>query len=277
MAVSDFMLSAFAVPRELTEIFMGYQRWLIEGNAGMALCKLVYFFQDISTAVSIQSIVIITINRYTGVVTPYRQPVITPRRCRFVIPLIWVISTGLHAPYFYMFRQRRFNNTSICFFSWEPAFDHKQAQRIYFTFISLILIAIPLTVVTVLYSLIFRAIRGQKIFWRAVSSFTFRLRRRKENTVVVKKILAIIILFVICILPTDVLGFLYLFAWEKNIPCGMYQIGFAAKFILYSNASLNPCVYFLLNDKYRQGLRNILKCQEIPAYVRGGDERYDMK
>ena len=37
----------------------------------------------------------------------------------------------------------------------------------------------------------------------------------------------------------------------------MDQLSFAAKFIFYANASLNPCIYFLLNDRYRQGLRNI--------------------
>ena len=55
----------------------------------------------------------------------------------------------------------------------------------------------------------------------------------------------------------------FLHAWEKNISCRMHQISFAAKFILYSDASLNPFVYFLLNDRYRQGLRNILICREI--------------
>ena len=266
MAVSDFMLSAFAVPRELTEIFIGFQRWLIDGIAGMALCKLVYFLQDISTAVSIQSIVIITIDRYTGVVTPYRKPVITPRRCKFVIPLIWVISMGLHGSYFYIFRQRQFNNSSICFYSWEPAFDHLQAQRIYFTFVSVTIIAIPLAVITVLYLLLFRAIRRQNSFWRTLSSF--RLRRRKENTVIMKKILAIISLFVICILPIDILGFVFLFVKFKKMPCKIDQISFAAKFILYSNASLNPCVYFLLNGRYRQGLQKILKYRDSLLHER---------
>ena len=134
---------------------------------------------------------------------------LTPRRCRFVIPLIWVISMGLHGPYLYIFQYRRINNSSICFDSWEPAFDHKQAQRIYFTFISVILIAIPLTITTVLYLLIFRAIRRRKIFWQTVSSF--RLQRQKENTAVVKKILAIMILLIICIIPIDILGFVFLF------------------------------------------------------------------
>ena len=56
VAASDLLLSVFAVPRELVEIFIGPRRWLLDGPTGLILCKLVYFFQDISTAVSIQSL-----------------------------------------------------------------------------------------------------------------------------------------------------------------------------------------------------------------------------
>ena len=259
MAISDLMVSAFAVPRELVQIFTGRQRWLIDGTAGVILCKLVYFFQDISTAVSIQSILVITVDRYAGVVQPYRDPIITPTRRRVLIPLIWLISMGLHGTYFYTARLQKVNNMRCCIFSWEPAFDNHEAQRIYFVTISVILIAIPLVVITVLYSLIFRSIIKQRSFWRTVSSF--RMRRRKEDTKIIKKILAIIVLFVICILPIDTTGLLHFFAWQEKIPCGMDHLNFATKFIFYSNASLNPCIYFLLNERYRQGLRNLLICR----------------
>lgn len=260
MAVSDLILSAFAVPRELTEIFMGYRAWLIGGSAGVVLCKLVYFIQDVSTAVSIQSIVVITIDRYTGVVTPFRKPLITARRLRVVILIIWLLAMALHGPYFYNARLQRVQNAIVCFFTWEPAFDNLQAHRTYFIIISASLIAIPLAAITLLYSLIFKAIKRQKSFWRTVSSFG--QRRRKEDTRITKKIIAIIVLFVVCILPIDILGFLYLFAWQEKIPCGVDNVSFAAKFIFYSNASLNPCVYFLFNERYRQGLRTILKCRQ---------------
>ena len=256
MALSDLLLSTFAVPREMAEIFIGFRGWLIDGLAGAVLCKAVYFFQDISTAVSIQSIVVITLDRYTGVVQPFREPIVTPKRRKFVIALIWLISMGLHAIYFYMARHQRVNGISICFFSFEPAFDHLSASRIQFTILSLFLIAIPLTIITVLYSLIFRALRREKHFWRNSSSSLMKIRQ-KENTKIIRKILAIVFLFVICILPIDILGILFLFVWYKKIPCGVDQLSFAAKFIFYANASLNPCVYFLLNDRYRQGLRNL--------------------
>ena len=152
MTISDLMVSAFAVPRELTQIFTGVQRWLIDEAAGVILCKLVYFFQDISTAVSIQSILLITVDGYAGVVQPYRDPVITPRRRRVLIPLIWLVSMGLHSTYLNTVRLKQVNNIRYCIFSWEPAFDSLKAQRIYFVAISVILIAIPLAVITVLCS-----------------------------------------------------------------------------------------------------------------------------
>ena len=258
MAVSDLLISTFAVPREMTEIFIGFRGWLINGIAGAVLCKAVYFFQDISTAVSIQSIVVITLDRYTGVVQPFREPIVTPKRRKYVIALIWLISMGLHGIYFYMARHQRVNGISICFFSFEPAFNHLSASRIQFTIFSVFLIAIPLTVITVLYSLIFRALRREKHFWRNSSSSLMKIRQR-ENTKIIRKIITIVFLFVICILPIDILGFLFLFMWYKKIPCGLDQLSFAAKFIFYANASLNPCVYFLLNDRYRQGLRNLFR------------------
>ena len=258
MAVSDMLLSAFAMPRELTQIFVGYQGWLIDGLSGATLCKVVYFFQEISTAVSIQSIVVITLDRYTGVVQPFREPIVTPKRRKFVIALIWLISMGLHGIYFYIARLQKVNGVHICSFSFEPAFDNLRALRIHFIIVSVVLIAIPMTFITVLYSRIFKALRSQEPFWKSCSSSLMK-SRREENTKITKKILAIIFLFVICILPIDIMGFFFFFLWYKKIPCGMDQLSFAAKFIFYSNTSLNPCVYFLLNERYRRALRHLLK------------------
>ena len=111
------------IARTITQIFVGYQGWLIDGLSGAILFKVVYFFQEISTAFSIQSIVVITLDRYIGVVEPFRKPFITPKRLKFVIALIWLISMGLHGIYFYIARLKMLNGISIRFFSFEPAFD----------------------------------------------------------------------------------------------------------------------------------------------------------
>lgn len=62
MAVSDLLVPVFAMPRACVEIFNGNLRWLIGGvlrDTLWTLCKLTAFPQDISTAVSVQSLVAI--------------------------------------------------------------------------------------------------------------------------------------------------------------------------------------------------------------------------
>ena len=88
MAVSDLLISTCGVPNQLTEIVGSTRRWLIDGIVGLISCKLVYFFQDISFAVSVQSLVVIAIDRYRGVVFLFRPAIITPKRCKVIISLV---------------------------------------------------------------------------------------------------------------------------------------------------------------------------------------------
>ena len=257
MASSDLLISVFAVPRELTEIFAGKRRWLIDGLMGLISCKLVYLFQDISTAVSIQSLVVIAIDRYRGVVQPFHPPLITSKVCKAIIPIIWIIAIGLHSTYFYTVRLVEQDSKSYCTFSWAPKFEHRKTQERYFVFISIILIFLPLCVILTLYTCIVLELKKRN----NINSGTSELRRQrqKEDIAIVKKILAIVFLFIICITPVTILALLY-FVWNWTLPCGMDKLYVAAKYVFYSNASLNPCVYFLLNTKYRQGLRDLTKC-----------------
>ena len=103
MAGSDQLISAFAVPRELTEIYTGHRRWLVDGLTGIILCKLVYIFQDISTAVSIQSLVVMAIDRYHGVVFPFRPPIATSKVCKVMIPVIWTVAICVHSIFFILY------------------------------------------------------------------------------------------------------------------------------------------------------------------------------
>ena len=65
--------------------------------------------------------------------------------------------------------------------------------------------------------------------------------------------------FILCIAPITIAALLFYFVFDWHIPCGMDKLFQATKFIFYSNASLNPCVYFALNDKYRKGLKDLLR------------------
>ena len=259
MAASDLLISVFAVPRELAQIYAGHRRWLIDGVLGSISCKLVYVFQDISTAVSIQSLVVIAIDRYRGIVYPFHPPLITSKVCKAIIPIIWIVAIGLHSTYFYTVRLVVRDNKSYCTFSWAPKFEHRKTQERYFIFISFILIFIPLCVILTLYTRIVLELKKRNNM-NTGESAELRRQRQREDIAIVKKIFAIVFLFVVCITPVNILALLLYFAWNWTFPCGMDKLIVAAKYIFYSNASLNPCVYFILNEKYRQGLKDLTKC-----------------
>ena len=256
MAVSDILISTFAVPFKLWEIAVGPRRWSLDGIVGLISCKVSYFLQDISTAVSIQSLVVIAIDRYRGIVFPFRPAIITPKRCKIIIPLVWFSSIGLHAIYFYTIRIVSDNGTTYCKFNWAPAFDPRKAQEQYIIIVFVFIVILPFSIITVLYSLILWSLRTEKV--TTCSSSGFLRQRHKENTKIFRYIFAIMIAFAICILPMFIYGILFYFVWKWKMPCNMEQFGFAAHFVLFSNAALTPVINFVFNGRYRKGLKDVL-------------------
>ena len=275
MAASDLLISTFAVPNKLCQILLGPRAWLIDGIVGAILCKLVYFFQDVSIAVSIQSLVVISIERYRAIVYPFRPAVITTKRCKLVIALIWFTSVSLHGIYFYAARLVSRNNTTTCDFSWEPKFDNRKTHEQYVTIILAFLVLLPFCVITFTYSRIIWSLKNKGVSMDLPSHI---LRRKQaENTKVFKNVCAIVVAFACCVLPIYIYGILFYFVWKWKMPCYMDQYGFVAYFALYLNAAISPVICLVCINSYRQGLRKVLKrlnyCQKEKRIILNQEDR----
>ena len=97
MAISDLLFPIFLIPQVLVQL--NTNTWLIDGPLGQALCKLSGYLVDVSSAVSIQSVVIIAVDRFRAVVFPLRSPLISSKRCRFFILATWIIAMVVFCPY----------------------------------------------------------------------------------------------------------------------------------------------------------------------------------
>ena len=73
MDISDLLFPIFLIPLNLSNLHNNYS-WLIGGQLGQALCKLVRFFGGVSTAVSSQNLILIAVDRFGSVVFPLRSP-----------------------------------------------------------------------------------------------------------------------------------------------------------------------------------------------------------
>ena len=81
MAMSDLRLPIFLIPRKIQMLYI--DSWLIGGPLGQTLCKLGAILPDVSSAVSIQSLVLIAVDRFGAVVLPLRSPLISSKGVRF--------------------------------------------------------------------------------------------------------------------------------------------------------------------------------------------------
>lgn len=98
MAVSDILQTVFGIPRVVTEVMFGREKWLLGGSLGMFTCKLAYFVQDTSLSVSIISLMCITIERFYAVVFPFKYSYLS-KHPRAVITGVWLTGMSLHAVY----------------------------------------------------------------------------------------------------------------------------------------------------------------------------------
>ena len=90
MAISDLLFPIFLFPLNLVE--MQADPWLIGDSLHQTLCKIGLFLLTVSATVSIQSLILITVDRFGAVVMPIRgSPLIGRRLCLFFIVVTWIV------------------------------------------------------------------------------------------------------------------------------------------------------------------------------------------
>ena len=102
MAMSDLLFPIFSIPRVIQRLYIN--SWLIGGPLGQALCKLACFLPRVSIVVSIQSLVLIAVDRFGAVVFPLRSPLISSKLCPFLILATWIIAMAVQSPYLFAYK-----------------------------------------------------------------------------------------------------------------------------------------------------------------------------
>ena len=121
MALSDLLFPIFSFPPILVEInTAGY--WLVSGPFGQAVCKLSLFTLDVSTLVSVQSLLLIAVDRFGAVVFPLRSPLISSKQCRYFILVIWIVAMAVHCPYLIALKVVEYPEGLFCRWQWNDTF-----------------------------------------------------------------------------------------------------------------------------------------------------------
>ena len=197
MASSDLLYPIFSIPFKLS--LLHANSFLIGGQLGQALCKLVPFFGNVSFVVSIQNLILIAVDRFGAVVFPLRSPLIRSKLCPFFILATWMFAIVFISPDLLAFELVEYPEGASCVRRWKKVFGESLsfasillAHNILFTYI-------PVLLLVILYSIIFIKLKTQ--VHPGEQSTNNQQQRKRRNRNVLQMSIAIVTVIVLCWLP----------------------------------------------------------------------------
>ena len=152
MAMSDMLVPIFLFPREL---ILTYTRsWLMGGPLGQVLCKLSIYASYLSFTVSIQSLVLIAVDRFGAVMFSLRSPLINSKRCRFFILATWIIAIAIFCVNLFASKVIESPEGLACVADWKGALGEASSYKNFVLVMQVIIFYVPLVFITILYSAI---------------------------------------------------------------------------------------------------------------------------
>ena len=263
MAVSDLFNPLTIIPTTIAHIISGSEAWKVDSPRllGDILCKLSYFLPDVSFIVSIESLLLISMDRFVAVVFPFKAKLITPKVRFICIGCSWIVAIAVHAPYFYTFKLviKPDDNKLHCASDWGPAFDNVETSKRFLTATFIIFFLVPVCLLATLYGFIAWTLKTQNKETEQQLSCRQRLRDQQHKKVI-RMSVAIIIAFAVCTFPLIVLTFTLIFLWNWEVPpiCALHTaIPFTCLFMLRLWSAVNPCICVVFNKNYRLAFKQI--------------------
>ena len=260
MAISDLLFPIFLIPQVLVQL--NTNTWLIDGPLGQALCKLSGYLVDVSSAVSIQSLVIIAVDRFRAVVYPLRSPLISSKRCRFFILATWIIAMVVFCPSLFTWKVVEHPEGLACVRRWKAAVEESSLKETFPVAMTILYLYFPLVFIGILYLIIAFKMKANKII--GLQSVNVREQRLKRERNVLKMCIAIVLVFAVCWVPFSIWWLLFLYSSDRTISsCSFQFFGVIAVFLRRSNCAVNPYICFIFSGNYRQGLKNLFSCFSV--------------
>ena len=255
MAMSDMLLPVFFIPFEIQRLYI--DSWLIDGPLGRALCKLGAYLSFISITVSIQSLVLISVDRFGAVVYPLRSPLINSKLCAFFILATWIVAMAILSPLLFARKLvEDLKGRRVCIFDFNEVFGESSSLGNYVVSLIVVICFIPFVVIAILYIIIYLKLKTQKS--PGERSFNAGQQRQQRERNVLKMAVAIVLGFAVCWLPYCVSHLLTLFASDMW-SCGFQYFFSVAHFLSRANCAINPCICFIFSRNYREGLKTVFR------------------
>ena len=248
MAVSDLLVPVFVLTSDISDVLHDFQ-YLVDGTVGAIFCVISLVFDAMSSAVSIVSMVAIAVDRFHAVLFAMRRALISSRTCLYLIAATWIIALGFAAPLGFGARLKQVE----CTFVWDPESDTDKVWITLWLVRCICLRVVPLILLTFLYGSIAAFLSRQKPNPHMAPEI--QRQRIEENKKVVCMLVTVVVIFAVSWIPYDIAVLVDYFFPALELPPALE---FAVDHMPYLYTVLNPLVYYVFSEKYRQGFREVL-------------------
>lgn len=258
LAASDLLVSLLSLPYRIDQTLHNFM-WC----SSMAMCQTWYIVDFLSTIASVWNLVMISIDRFIAIVYPFHYlTYMTKRNAALLFALVW-LNAAVWA------FTSLLNWTSPGMQTYFTIGACQKYDPVYYAAMSGVQFFLPLLIITVMYSNVFRVAMGHARAVAAQQTGGNRKGRRGSISLIremkAARTLAIVIgAFTVCWLPFFVIVLIAF--WGKTIqtfstkyPETWKAVSFIFTFILPTlNSTLNPIIYAVFNRDFRAAFKRLL-------------------
>ncbi|XP_031232488.1 pyroglutamylated RF-amide peptide receptor [Mastomys coucha] len=255
LALSDLLIAFFCIPVTMLQNIS--DKWL----GGAFICKMVPFVQSTAVVTEILTMTCIAVERHQGILHVFKiNRSIFNQRTKPLMGVVWLAAIIVGSPMWHVQRLEikydfLYEKEHVCCLEEWASPMH---QRIYTTFILVILFLLPLLVMLVLYSKIGYELWIKKRVGDSSALQTIhgkemsKIARKKKRAVIM--MVTVVALFAACWAPFHVVHMMVEYSnFEKEYDDVTIKMVFAvAQTIGFFNSICNPFVYAFMNENFKK-------------------------
>ena len=254
MVISDLISVVLAWPLYATEGMLKAGGSLIaDPKLATFACKLGIYSRAVSYVVSIQSLVLIAVDRFIAIVFPLKTLIITARIRAVFLLLTWVLPLSSFVPYYVYSEIVKEGEQTFCRNTLSGL-----GLKIYHLFGFAVIYCVPLILILVLYRLITKHLKRRAKLDNGNRS-NIHARRVKQNENIMKIFGSITLGFFTCWTPLYIylfLKMLYPSIFKKD-KCLLFVGLFYYIFPMLSTA-INPFILIAYSSNYRAAVKHLI-------------------
>ena len=243
LAFADLTLTLICIPFDIPVQEMNY-KW----PYGSFMCNVLYPLQTMSLFASVFTLTAVSLTRYWAILYPLRRQLSTTK-AKWVIVIIWLLSIVPVSPYISVLS---ISATGSCDENWSDV----RSRKIYTVVLFVAEYLVPLSIIGAAYISIGREL-GKKN--SAPENKFLQNAQSEEASKVIRMLIAVTILFAVCVLPTNIMWLWLDFGNAEEQFAYFWELVAFCNILTFANSAANPVCYTITNANYRKEIVKLLR------------------